>query len=144
MTTELNIKKDWKIIETKLDKTFYVGKKVLELKIGEDNLKFVFHLFKGRVVYLLYVNNKINTIPSNDTDKKYMNEITKKIFPSSVREKILKKLIREKGKIKGKEEFEKSRYNNEIKRYEFIFRSKRSIKKMLERQTEKIMLLEGE
>lgn len=62
--------------------------------------------------------------------------ITKKI------ERVLeKKYIKYHGKVKGLKEYEASMWNDKITTYNVIFTSKLSIKKMLERQTEKIFLI---
>ena len=139
MEREINIKKDWKLIEEKLSKTFFEGIDVLKLKINKDQLCFKFTLYKNKVLYLLFLNGYLYT---GVEKKQYMNVRTKYMFPLKEREKQKRIYIKEFGKKKGTEEFEKSFWNNKVEIYNLMFTSKLKIKKMLERQNDKIYLIE--
>ena len=142
---EIDIKKDWKFIEKSLSKSFWEGREILRLRIGKDDLLFRFHLYKNRVMYLLFLNGYLYTGVEDDKEKtQYMNEYTKYVVPVKEREKAKKRYIKIYGKKKGIEEFEKSYWNSTVTVCDIMFTSKLRIKKMLERQTEKIFLIEEE
>ncbi len=142
---EIDIKKDWKIIEKKLSKNFIEGMEVLKLRINKDNLVFRFHLYKNRVIYLLFLNNYLYTGTEKGKEKpQYLNEHTKYIVPAKEREKAKKTYVKNSGKKKGIKEFEESFWNKKVTVHNILFTSKLSIKKMLERQNEKIFLIEEE
>lgn len=140
---EIDIKKDWRLIEKNLSLSFWEGREILKLRIGKDELSFRLHLYKNRVMYLLFLNGYLYTGREDGKEKiQYMNEYTKYVIPAKEREKAKKRYIKIFGKKKGIEEFEKSYWNNTITVCDIMFTSKLRIKKMLERQTEKIFLIE--
>lgn len=133
---EINIKRDWKLIDEMLSVPFQGEKELVELKVGSDKLEVVHYIHKNRVVYLVFVNNKLRY-----KESKYMNEHIRFVYHKKDRESARKKYIKYHGKVKGLKEYEASMWNDKITTYNVIFTSKLSIKKMLERQTEKIFII---
>lgn len=133
---EINIKRDWKLIDEMLSVPFQGEKELVELKVGSDKLEVMHYIHKNRVVYLVFVNNKLRY-----KESKYMNEHIRFVYHKKDRESARKQYIKYHGKVKGLKEYEASMWNDKITTYNVIFTSKLSIKKMLERQSEKIFLI---